>query len=44
MKTAVMQEISQAEDRAMKLSAQFFAAEMLRRFHVDGKVKEVFAT
>lgn len=37
-------EISQAEDRALKLSAQYFGTEMLKLFDVGGKIKEVFAT
>ena len=37
-------EISQAEDRALKLSAQYFGTEMLQLFDVEGNIKEVFAT
>ena len=37
-------EISQAEDRALKLSAQYFGTEMLQLFDVEGNIKDVFAT
>ena len=42
--TAVSQNISQAEDKALKLSAQYFGHEMLGIFNVKGNIREVFAT
>ncbi|MBQ7840178.1 MAG: hypothetical protein IJ390_06805 [Lachnospiraceae bacterium] len=39
-----IKEISKAEDKACKISAEFFGSELLKYFRIKGEIKEVFPT